>query len=109
MKKLLLALFLVGCGETTTNWDVRIGEEASPLCTGSMALDQNVSGTWSCGTFAGGAKSDFLRVPGMSFLNLETAPGFWNGVRGVGDDKSIDGTILLDGAETPFAAAVNNR
>lgn len=76
MKKLLLALFLVGCGEASSDidgtWRVTMTVHDGIPCSGDMILadtNGNVSGSWSC--------LDTKETgPGLSFP--PTAPGnFW--------------------------------
>lgn len=122
MKRLLLlALFLIGCGvarpldEGTTTWSVKLGSWESPTCQGTMTLAPNHAveqrgmpaafvGSWTCGSLGGQASGD-IRPDDSVFLNLETTPGFLNGVRGtLAADDAISGDILLDGQNVPFAA-----
>jgi hypothetical protein len=118
MRKLLLLAFLVGCGgstinEGTTDWSVTLGNWESPTCEGAMRLAPTASadtslarfvGEWKCGTFERVAHAE-IRPDGRVFLELETSPGFLNGVRGtLADDDAIAGDILLDGQQVPFAA-----
>ncbi len=120
MKKLILLAFLVGCGGSsistdTTTWDVTLGSWETPTCQGSMTLAPNQAsepngqpaafvGSWTCGKFGTQASGD-IRTDGRVFLNLETSPGFLNGVRGtLAADDAIAGDILIDGNTVPFAA-----
>ncbi len=122
MRYILLALFVVGCGEaslpvdSTTNWSVTLGSWEAPMCgNGTMTLRPSaqkapfegatyLEGTWGCGVYGTAAHAD-IRDDGRVFLNLETEQGFMNGVRGTleaGD--AIAGDILLDDALVRFAA-----
>lgn len=114
MKYIMLALFAVGCGTSlppsdgTTDWSVTLGNWETPTCEGTMKLapaaDGRLTGSWACGTFGVAAHAD-IRTDGRVFLDLETSPGFLNGVRGtLADDDAIAGDILLDGSLVPFAA-----
>jgi hypothetical protein len=117
MKRLLLlALFAVGCDDGyltgDTEWRVQLGT----LCSGSMQLDGldptqdqqlvKFEGTWTCdGWYAGRAVAD-LRENGMMFLDLETTPGAFRGVRAQytgGSRREIIGEMLI-AVQVPFAA-----
>jgi len=114
---MLLALFLVGCGgsisDGETSWSVTLGNWETPTCEGTMSLaptvsaDTNLSrfvGEWKCGAFEREAHAE-IRPDGRVFLDLETSPGFLNGVRGtLADEDAIAGDILLDNEQVPFAA-----
>ncbi|RPH60017.1 MAG: hypothetical protein EHM89_09680 [Acidobacteria bacterium] len=117
MRKILLALFLVGCGgsisDGETTWDVTLGNWETPTCEGSMrlapttSLDTNVEkliGNWNCGVFRGQANAQ-IHPDGRVFLDLESNPGNFNGVRAAfeGDD-AIVGNITFDDRIQPFAA-----
>jgi hypothetical protein len=108
MRYFLLALFLVGCGESN-NWTVRLGEETAPKCTGYMTLDDKGQGDWACFPYGGEAHADFLRVPGTVYYDLETKPGFLNRVRATGDGQAVDGIMILDDVEVAFHAAIDPR
>lgn len=118
MRYALIALVLVGCGstlppsDTTTEWSVTLGNWETPVCDGEMtlspapSLDTNVtklSGTWKCGVF-GHAASAQIFPDGRVFLDLESNPGNWNGVRGELADDAIVGDIRFDDKTQPFAA-----
>lgn len=104
MRAIIAVVFLVisACDNGDT-WSVRVGEWEAPICTGVASLSEP-SGTWMCGRYGGSAHADF-RDDGRVFLDLETAPGFLNGVRArmEGDDV-ISGDILLDNEIVPFVA-----
>lgn len=110
-------LFVVGCGSSTidseTQWSVTLGNWETPTCEGTMTLTPTESkdsdaakfvGSWTCGSFGRQANAE-IRPDGRVFLDLETSPGFLNGVRGtLADDDAIAGDILLDGQTVSFAA-----
>jgi len=113
MRYMILALVLTGClasrpidGQSTT-WTVTIGNWESPHCDGKMTVAAERSrlyGTWQCGRF-GSRVSGEIRPDGRVFLDMETAPGFLNRVRGtMASDDAITGDILLDDVAVPFAA-----
>lgn len=96
----VILLFLASCAEDS--WSVRIGEWEAPLCSGRADFAE--PGTWECGPYGGAAYADF-RDDGRVFLDLETTPGFLNGVRAkLEGHDAIAGDILLDDAIVPFAA-----
>lgn len=120
MKRLVLVLLLLaGCDDGylagTTEWRVHLGGD-DPICSGSMQLegflptqDMQVAkfdGTWECeGWYAGRAVAD-LREDGMIFLDLETTPGSFRGVRATysgSPRREIIGDILIT-EQIPFAA-----
>ena len=118
MKKILLALFLVGCGNSlptdeTTQWTVTLGNWETPTCEGTMTLSPAPSqdfvgqtdlvGTWNCGAF-GHQASGQITADRRVFLNLESNPGNWNGVRGELDNDAIVGDIQFDDRTQPFMA-----
>ena len=119
MKLAILALVLVGCGsslppsDTTTEWSVTLGNWEAPVCEGTMALSPapfadtlitKLSGTWKCSAFTGAAEAQIHR-DGRAFLDLESNPGNWNGVRGtLVDNDAIVGDITFDDRIQPFAA-----
>lgn len=103
MKKLiLLAAFLVGCGDESTNYDVRIGALDPARCEGYMQLTGD-SGFWRCEFIGGEARVD-RTTPGVLFLHLETTPGFFSQVRATFQNESIEGQILIDGESVAFIA-----
>jgi hypothetical protein len=120
MKKILLALFLVGCGNSlptdeTTQWTVTLGSWETPTCEGAMTLTPKAepspfadaamfSGTWQCGSFGSLADADF-RTDGRAFLNLERVSGGWMGVRGTFEaGDAIEGDMLTPDGLIRFAA-----
>lgn len=115
MKKLILVLALVGCGSSlptsdTTSWSVTVGNWETPVCDGRMTLSPAESrdtlitrfaGTWRCGVFTGSAEAQF-HGDGRAFLDLESNPGNWNGVRGELAGDAIVGDITFDDRIQPF-------
>jgi len=103
MRKLLLAVFLIGCGGADpVNYDVRIGALDPAQCQGYMQLSGEV-GYWRCEFIGGEAHLD-VTTPGVVFLNLETTPGFFSQVRGTFEGDAINGQIFIDGGATAFFA-----
>lgn len=115
---LLTILFLVGCGsfepaDGQTTWNVSLGSWETPTCEGVMRValspspdfagQTDMSGTWSCGAFTGQAAGQ-LFADGRAFLNLESNPGNWNGVRGELSGDAIVGDIRFDEKTQPFVA-----
>lgn len=115
MKRLtLLALFLVGCGEAPAtdgaNYDVKIGAETSPVCSGSMQLDVN-EGTWACWPYYAGRVVADRTSPGMLLLNLELKNGTWGQVTAPATGGNIEGVLITSDGGTgfvrrPFSAAL---
>ena len=103
MRYIVLALFLVGCGDAAgTNYDVRIGALSPPQCAGYMHLDET-TGYWRC-EFIGGDVHLDSSTPGILFLDLETTPGSFSRVRAMRVGEDISGQILLDGDTVTFIA-----
>jgi hypothetical protein len=103
MRYIVLALFLVGCGEAGgTNYDVRIGALNPAQCTGYMHLDDS-AGYWRCEFIGGGATLN-TATPGIAFLDLETTPGAFSRVRGDYSTAGITGQIFIDGDAVAFFA-----
>lgn len=102
MKKLLLAMFLVGCGADYTNYDVRIGALDPPQCEGYMQLVDD-TGYWRC-EFIGGSVTVDRTTPDVVFMHLETTPGFFSQVRGAFYNDVYSGQMSLDGDHVSFIA-----
>jgi hypothetical protein len=97
----LLLLPLIGCGDDSKNYDVRIGSLEPARCTGYMQLTGD-KGNWRC-NFIGGEVTR-QETPATVFLYLETTPGFLNEVRAMYDGDTIAGQILIDGDYEAFFA-----
>lgn len=120
MKYILALAFLAGCGASelpttgTTTWSATLGNWEAPTCQGAITLkgspsadfagQTDFSGSWSCGSY-GTQASGNLTPDGRVFLDLETAPGYLNRMRGtLAAPDAISGDILIDGQQVPFAA-----